>query len=76
MVGLVLVFYHKRGAFIHLGLNFGLTCTQTTLWLSFGRRVLLYALQNYATAAIQILSLDEIREYENTYSFKYNTFIR
>ena len=71
-LGLILMWYRTRGAVSRsLCMMFGLTHTVMQRWLKFGKRVLLYVLQDNPDAAIRKPTDAEVFSYKNAISSQY-----
>ena len=71
-LGLVLYWYRTRGSVARAtAMAFGLTSTPMYKWLKFGRKILLFVLQNHPLAKIQPPSRDELQNYVDAISAKY-----
>ena len=62
-LGLVLAWTRTRGQYSVLQLIFGITKGHLSLWLRFGRRLLIKNLQNNPLAQVRIPTDEEIRQY-------------
>ena len=70
-LALYLAWTRTRGKQSILGLIFGLTAHQVSLWVRFSRRLLLKCLKNDDHSAIQMPSLEEINNFKHSISLKY-----
>ena len=78
-LGLVLYWYRTRGSVARAApMAFGLTATPLYKWIKFGRKILLYAIQNHPQAKVTAPSGDEIAAYctaiRNKYPILTNTW--
>jgi len=74
-LGLVCSFTRTRGPLYALQLMFGLTGTVISLFLRFGRRLLLRVLKAEPGSRIQMPSVEEIRQYQFIVSMKFPNLV-
>jgi hypothetical protein len=70
-LGLVLAWTRTRGSYMVLQLIFGLTSTRLSIWLRFGRRVLIRILKDHPLARVELPSEEELRHFVSSISDKY-----
>ena len=70
-LGLNLAWTRLRGSMVALQLIFGLTETSVSIYLRFGRRLLVNVLSSCPDAAICIPSAEKIKEYQEAISKKH-----
>ena len=63
-VGLVLMWTRTRGSMYSLQMTFGMTMTNFSMYLRFGRRIMVEVLSKDALAKIRIPSRNEIKSYQ------------
>ena len=71
ILGLVLAWTRTRGSLLSLQLHFGLSMTNLTTYLRFGRRIVVEVLKNNPLATIAIPSPAKITEYKQIVRDKY-----
>lgn len=71
ILGLVLTWTRTRGSLLSLQLHFGLSMTNLTMYLRFGRRIVVEVLKNNPLAAIKIPSPEKVEEYKQLVAEKY-----
>ena len=72
VLGLVLFWYRTRGSSARgISIAFGLTASNMYGWLRFGRRVLLYSLQNHPAAKVRPPTEEDIESYVTAIASKY-----
>jgi hypothetical protein len=59
------------GSFVALQMIFGISSTSVSIYLRFGRRIIIKVLQNDPNAAIRVPSADKIQEYQSAVAAKY-----
>jgi len=72
-LGMVLSHLRSRDSLNWLCLLFGTTNTVTTLFLKFGRRLLLLVLKNIPATYVTMPSLEDIREYQEIVAQRFPT---
>ena len=70
-LGLILAWTRTRGSYSVLQLIFGLTVNCLSLWLRYGRRLLLKILRDHPLAKVKMPTEDEIRDFEAAIAAKY-----
>lgn len=70
-LGLVLVWTRTQGSLFSLQMDFGLSMTNLTEYLRFGRRIVVEVLKNDKYAKIAIPSPEKVDEYKQAISAKY-----
>jgi hypothetical protein len=70
-LGLVLAWTRTRGSLAVLQMIFGMTMTNLSTYLRFGRRIVIEVLKNDPMAAIRLPSSDEIHRFMNAISEKH-----
>ena len=71
ILGLVLAWTRTRGSLLSLQLHFGLSMTNLTTYLRFGRRIIVEVLKNNPLASIAIPSPAKVAEYKELVKEKY-----
>ena len=72
VLGLVLYWYRTRGSVARAtAMAFGLTSTPMYRWIKFGRRVLLFVLQDNPLASVHPPTEEELRSYTDAIGSKY-----
>lgn len=71
ILGLVLAWTRTRGSLLSLQLQFGLSMTNLTTYLRFGRRIVVEVLKNNPLASIAIPSPAKVEEYKQLVKEKY-----
>ena len=71
ILGLVLAWTRTRGALLSLQMHFGLSMTNLTMYLRFGRRIIVEVLKNNPLASITIPSAAKVEEYKQLVRDKY-----
>ena len=75
-LGLVLYWYRTRGSVAQaVCMAFGLTSTLMYKWIKFGRRVLLFALQNHPHAKVYSPSAKDIDHYSDAFAERHPPLI-
>ena len=70
-LGLVLAWTRTRGSSMVLQLIFGVTSSLLSMWLRFGRRILVRILQNHPKARVQMPNGNEIESFKTAINGKY-----
>ena len=70
-LGLVLAWTRTRGSTVPLQIIFGLTANPVSVWLRFGRRLLVKILQDHPDAEIRLPTKAEVASFKEVISAKY-----
>ena len=70
-LALVLAWTRTRGATTALQVIFGMTATPVSVWLRFGRRVLVTVLKDHPDAMVQLPTSDEVATFKRVINEKY-----
>jgi DDE superfamily endonuclease len=70
-LGLILAWTRTRGSSMVLQMIFGMTATVLSVWLRFGRRVLVKALKDHPKACVEMPNAAEIESFKLAISSKY-----
>ena len=70
-LGLVLAWTRTRGSLMHLQMTFGMSMTNLTMYLRFGRRIVAEVLNNNEHAKIGLPSSEKIQQYKEMIAAKY-----
>jgi DDE superfamily endonuclease len=70
-LGLVLAWTRTSGSLRNLQVLFGSTPNPTSLWLRFGKRLLLYLLKRHPYAMVSLPTAEERQQYKNAITAKY-----
>ena len=71
VLGLVLAWTRTRGSYKVLQIIFGFTSTPLSLWLRFGRRVLVQVLQKHPLARVEMPNEEQLQDFTEAISGKY-----